>query len=201
MRLFESLSFAVVLLAFTSLTARAQPDLKPTREPTPVPQITHSYAASPYAVEYLKKLLAPARKTLRKEGIPFDPYITIQDDWRTLIDPVFLNLPEMKRTLRVTEPMKGIYLAQTLLVGETVRLKGNTILIIGELAPDDENLNLEIRGQGDFFMFIVNKPKRTGTRPLRGSINIETTGHCAVFGLSATHYPFHIKCKGEGGLF
>ena len=200
-RLFESLSFAVVLIVFMSVTARGQPDLKPPPEPTPVPQISRSYAASPYAVEYLKKLLAPARKTLRKKGIPFDPYITIQDDWRTLIDPALLNLLEMKRNLRVTEPLKGIYLAQTLLVGETVRLKGNTIIIIGELAPDDETLNLGIRGEGDFFMFIVNKPNRTGRRPLRGSINIETTGHCVVFGLSPTHYPFHIKCKGEGGLF
>jgi hypothetical protein len=187
-----------------SLTARGQPDLKPPPEPTPVPQITHSYAASPYAVKYLKTLLAPARKTLLKAGIPFDPYITIQDDWRSLIDPALLNLPEMKRNLRVTESLKGVYLAHTLLVGESIRLKGNTILIIGELSPDDENLRLNIRGEGNFFMFIVNKPKSTGRRPLRGSINIEATGHCAIFGLSPTHYAFRFVCKrakAEGGIF
>ena len=204
MRFLQSLLFAAFLIAFISQPAHSQqPVLKPpaTGEPKQTPQVTHSYAASPFAVEHLKRLLAPARTTLRKHGIPFDPYITIQDDWRTLIDPVLWTLPDMKRNLRVTDSLEGVYLANTLLVEETVRLKGNTVLIIKELAPDDENLKLDIRGEGDFFMFLVSKPKSTNRRALRGSINIETTGQCAVIGLSPTHYPFRIKCKGEGGLY
>jgi hypothetical protein len=143
----------------------------------------------------MEKLLAPARKKLRQKNIPFDPYITIEGDWRKQIDPALWAMPEMKRNLHVTGSMKGIYLADILLVDEKVRLEGDTILIIRELAPVDENRNLTIRGDGNLFMFFVGDQRKIRGRSWRGEIGIETRGKCAAMGMSGNGYYLHIKCR------
>jgi hypothetical protein len=165
-----------------------------------IPAFTKPRDAYDLSRRNMEKLLAPARKKLRQKNIPFDPYITIEGDWRKQIDPALWAMPEMKRNLRVTGSMKGIYLADTLLVDEKVRLKGDTILIIRELAPDDENRNLTIRGDGNLFMFFVGDQKKVRARSWRGEIGIETTGKCATMGMSGNGYYIHVKCHETIGI-
>jgi hypothetical protein len=164
-----------------------------------IPPFTRPTDALEFHRKEMEKLLAPVRKKLREKKIPFDPYISIEGDWRKKIDPALFALPEMKRNLRVTGPMKGIYLADTLLVGENVKLKGDTILIVKEFAPDDENRDFKISGNGNLFMFFVGDQKKIRPRRRRGEIAIETTGHCAAMGVSANGYFLHMKCRDQIG--
>jgi hypothetical protein len=173
--------------------------LQATAAQSPTPSVKSPTDAERQRQQRLKNLLEPAKKQLEKVGIPFDPFITIDDDWRERIDPEIWKLPEMKKNLRVTESLHGIYLADTLLVGERVKLDGNTVLIVRELTPDDENRNLDISGHGDFYLFIIGEPRRVRFRGIRGVISVATTGRCAIVG-SVGGYSATFRCS-EHGFF
>ena len=144
-----------------------------------------------------KELPATAHKKLKQKKIPFDPNMVVKDGWRQRIDPALWDVPELNRNLRVNEPMEGVYLANLLMVGEDVKLKGDTLLLIKELAPDDENRNLKISGKGDFFIFIVGPEKKIRLRGPRGKILIQTTGRCFVAGFPQG-YEVLITCGRRG---
>jgi hypothetical protein len=151
---------------------------------------------------------------LKQKKIPFDPNIVVEAGWQQRIDPALLDLPEIKKNLRVSEPLKGVYLANILLVGGDVRLNGDAVLLIKELAPDDENRDLKISGRGDLFMFIIGTGKEIRTRGeardlgsivgkkevqargnARGVITVHTEGRCLVVGFPQS-YLVTVSCRG-----
>jgi len=64
----------------------------------------------------VRALLKTARIMLRNQKVPFDPDIVVEEEWRAKIDPALFTMPEMQTTRRVTEPMKGVYISNVLLV-------------------------------------------------------------------------------------
>ena len=144
-----------------------------------------------------RELFSAALKKLQQKKIPFDPHIVVKDGWRERIDSKLWDLPDIKKNLRVSQPMEGLIIANLLMVGEAIKLKGDTLLLINELAPDDENRDLKISGKGDFFMFIVAREKRLRFRGIRGTIWIQTTGRCLVAG-RPQGYTVIIACGRRG---
>lgn len=149
--------------------------------------------------ELARELLTKARKTLEKRKIPFDPNLVLGDDWKDRIDPALWDLPEIKENKRVNQPLEGVYVANLLMVGEEIKLKGDTLLLIKELAPDDENRDLRISGKGDFFMFLLGKDKRIRITRTRGRIIVMTADRCFAAGVPQG-YTFIMGC-GRRGFF
>lgn len=146
-----------------------------------------------------RKLLAPAFKMLKAEGVPFDPKLLLGDDWRSQLEPALARMPAMGETVRVTEPMKGVYLAGTLLLPEHISLKGDTFILTRELAPDDENSAISITGDYRLFIFNIGDNKKFAAmlrNKSRGQLlNIDVEAPCAVVGI-APIYRGRIHCRG-----
>jgi hypothetical protein len=146
-----------------------------------------------------RRLLAPAFKMLKAEGVPFDPKLLLGDDWRSRLEPALARIPAMGETVRVTEPMKGVYLANTLLLPEHISLKGDTFILTRELAPDDENSAISITGDYRLFIFNIGENKKFAamlrSRSWGQLLNIDVEAPCAVVGI-APIYRGRIRCRG-----
>ncbi len=149
--------------------------------------------------ETKRKLLAPAFKMLKAEGVPFDPKLLLGDDWRSQLEPALARMPAMGETVRVTEPMKGVYLAGTLLLPEHISLKGDTLILTRELAPDDENSTISITGDHRLFIFNIGDSRRFAamlrSKSRRELLNIDLKAPCAVVGI-APIYRGQVHCQG-----
>jgi hypothetical protein len=95
--------------------------------------------------------------------------------------------------------MKGVYLARAVLIPREVELTGDTVIIAKELAPDDEDSEVIIRGEYRLAMFIIGDPKvyETIRRKRRATqfLSIEINAPCALIGLSPIYYG-HKRCRG-----
>src|SRR5262249_31388724 len=61
-----------------------------------------------------------AATLLSEKGVPFDPYMFIEDDWPQRLKPFFDQMPEMQEVRYHTEPLHGVHLADTLYMPERV---------------------------------------------------------------------------------
>jgi hypothetical protein len=151
--------------------------------------------------EIKRKLLAPAFKMLKTKGVPFDPALLLGEDWRSRIEPALARMPEMDQTLRVTEPMEGVYLAGIVLLPEHVRIRGDTLILTRELAPDDENSAINITGGHRLFIFNIGDNRKfeamVRNRPRDQSLNIDVDAPCALVGI-APMYLGTYRCVGMG---
>lgn len=148
-----------------------------------------------------REVLAPALNMLKARGVPFDPKLLLDDDWRSRIEPALARMPEMGQTVRVTEPMRGVYLAGTVLLPERVSLRGDTFILARELAPDDENSAITITGGHRLFIFNVGDSRKFAAMVRNRSrgqfLNIDVEAPCAVVGI-APIYQGRIRCRGMG---
>lgn len=146
-----------------------------------------------------RKLLAPAFKMLKVKGVPFDPKLLLDMDWRSQIEPALAQMPELSQTLRVTEPMEGLYLAGTVLLPEHVSLTGDTLILTRELAPDDENSMINIEGPHRLFIFNIYDTRKFEAmerhRPRGQYLNINVEAPCAIVGI-APMYRGKYRCRG-----
>lgn len=146
-----------------------------------------------------RKLLAPAFKMLKAEGVPFDPRLLLGDDWRSRLEPALARMPAMSEKVRVTEPLKGVYLAGTLLLPEHISLKGDTLILTRELAPDDENSAISITGGYQLFIFNIGDNRKFAAMSRNKSggqfLNIDVGAPCAVVGI-APIYRGRVQCRG-----
>jgi hypothetical protein len=146
-----------------------------------------------------RKLLAPVFKMLKAEGVLFDPKLLLGDDWRSQLEPALARMPAMGETVRVTEPMKGVYMVGTLLLPEHISLKGDTFILTRELAPDDENSAISITGGYQLFIFNIGDNKKFAAmlrNKSRGQfLNIDLEAPCAVIGI-APIYRGRMHCRG-----
>lgn len=158
------------------------------RQPPPMPEREK---------RMVRALLKTARIMLRNQKVPFDPDLVVEDEWRAKIDPALFTMPEMQTMRRVTEPMRGVYIANVLLVPEQLTLTGDTVILVRELAPDDENRELMISGDGELFVFIIGDGKKFDFRNgPRGRITLKTTAPCSFVGMSQG-YLLNMRCQGS----
>jgi hypothetical protein len=161
--------------------------------------VKSGHGASGEGQEIKRKLLAPAFEMLKAERVPFDPKLLLGDDWRSQLEPALARMPAMDETVRVTEPMKGVYLAGTLLLPEHTSLKGNTFILTRELAPNDENSTISITGDHQLFIFNLGDSKKFAamlrSKFRRDLLNIDVNAPCAVVGI-APIYRGRVHCQG-----
>ncbi len=138
--------------------------------------------------QFMQKLLAPAFKMLKAERVPFDPKLLLGEDWRSQLEPELARMPAMSETVRITVPMKGVYLAGTLVLPEHISLKGDTFILTRELAPDDENSEISITGDYRLFIFNIGDSKKFAAMLRNKShgqfLNIHVEAPCAVVGIA-----------------
>jgi hypothetical protein len=150
-------------------------------------------------LEVRRKLLAPAFKMLKAEGVPFDPKLLLGDDWRSQLEPALARMPAMSQTVRVTEPMKGVYLAGTLLLPEHISLDGDTLILTRELGAHDENSTISITGNHRLFIFNIGDSRKFAAMLKsefpRDLLNIDVKAPCAVVGIAPT-YRGRVRCQG-----
>ena len=146
-----------------------------------------------------KGTLEPAIKMLKKQKVPFDTALLMDDDWRTKLAPAFAKMPEMQTDFHARAVMKGVYLARAVLIPREVELTGDTVIIAKELAPDDEDSEVIIRGEFRLVMFIIGDAKVYDAirRKRRAGqfLSIDVNASCAIIGLSPIYYG-HRFCRG-----
>ena len=151
------------------------------------------------ATQIKRKLLAPAVKMLKAQGVPFDPKLLLSDDWRSQLEPALIGMPRMGETVRVTEPMRGVYMAGILLLPEHISLEGDTLILTRELAPDDENSTISITGDHQLFIFNIGDNKKFAAMLRNKSrselLNIYVKAPCAVVGIPPI-YRGRVHCLG-----
>jgi hypothetical protein len=76
-----------------------------------------------------KEKFAPARKMLLEKGVPFDPDILLDSDWRPKLDPSFTLGYEMQTSLRTSNKLEGVVIADKLILPEKVELTGDLVII------------------------------------------------------------------------
>ena len=155
------------------------------------------------AAEVVRALLVPIRNVLKAKGVPFDPKLLFDEDWRALIEPALVRMPEMGQTVRVKEPMEGVYMAGIVLLPERISLKGDTLILTRELAPDDENSVINITGSHRLFIFNVGDRRKYEAMVRKGAdsqvLNIDVEAECVIVGI-APMYLGTYRCRGMGYL-
>ena len=146
-----------------------------------------------------KGTLGPAIKMLKKQKVPFDTALLLDEEWRTKLAPAFAKMPEMQTDIHSKGVMKGVYLARAVLIPREVELLGDTVIIAKELAPDDEDSEVIIRGEFRLVIFIIGDAKvyEAIRRKRRATqfLNIDVAAPCALIGLSPIYYG-HRSCRG-----
>ena len=148
-------------------------------------------------VQFGRDTLALAFELLRTRGVPFDPELLIDRDWRSELAPALELMPEMRETLHVTGPMNGVYLADTVLLGTHVTLAGDTFILAREFAPDDENAIINI--SGDAFVIHLcdrrSKAKRSHDAQRSRLPNAAEHRRDVSFGYPGDSTPLHRATK------
>jgi hypothetical protein len=99
---------------------------------------------------------ASCRSLLVQKGVPFNPDDLLYRDWPEKLTEELNSMPEMKQVRRVTGPMQGVYIADTLYLPEHTTLTGITVIIAKYLVYDGNNP--EVIGPYDSATFTV-KPR------------------------------------------
>jgi hypothetical protein len=81
-----------------------------------------------------------AATMLNEKGVPFDPYVLLEDNWPQRLKPAFDQMPEMKEVRYHTEPLHGVHLADTLYLPERVELSDDTVIVAKKVVFEGENV-------------------------------------------------------------
>ncbi|MGE0885093.1 MAG: collagen-like protein [Blastocatellales bacterium] len=76
---------------------------------------------------------------LYEKGVPFDPYILLEDDWKKKLEPILDQMPEMKEVRYHTKPLQGVQFADTLYLPEKVILSGDTVILANKVVFEGKN--------------------------------------------------------------
>src|ERR1043166_6394762 len=153
-----------------------------------LPASSQSIKQNPTQAERLRsghERLALAFDLLRERGVPFDPELLIDDNWRSEIEPALRLMPEMRETRKLDRVAKGVYLADTVLVPQRVALAGDTFILCRDFAAEDENTTIKISGHHSLFIYVIGDPKinaamvqsaRRGFPPMRLDLDVMAPG-------------------------
>jgi hypothetical protein len=157
---------------------------------------------SPGDLKRQKETFKIAAKLLTKRGVPFDPNLLNEFDWRERLAPVFELMPQLRQTQRVPAALSGVFIAEILLLPERVTLQGDTVILARQLAPEDENINVTIEGDHALFIFTIGDPPRMfrikNLHGLDGTIRLETTGPCLFKGQAWLFSTMYVSCPAIG---
>ena len=107
-------------------------------------------------LELLKEKFAPAKKMLLAKGVPFNPEILLSPDWRQQLSSNFVQMAEMQTTLRVSNKLQGVQIADTLVVPEKVELTGDLVILANTIVFEGQQTVMEGIGK-NIYVFPVNE--------------------------------------------
>jgi hypothetical protein len=146
--------------------------------------------------QHEKKVIKPALEMLKDRGVSFDPNVLLEDEWRPKLEGAFAQMPELQKEMRITSPMKGLYLAGKILLPPRVDLNGDTVMLVREFAPVDENSSIWITGKHRLVIFVIGDPSRPQPRPARFTdkfLRIEVSGACGLSGIPVS-FNLNVQC-------
>jgi hypothetical protein len=158
-------------------------------------------SASPDAIKIKNAVLRPALKMLKEKKVPFNPQLLLDDQWREELKAAFEQMPEMRQELHVTAPLSGVYFAGTMLMPEQVTLAGDTVIIVHDLAPEDENTTITISGAARLVIFVVGDPKqyRAMRKHRQGELlQVFVDGPLGLIGIPPV---LRKHVRGKGGIY
>jgi hypothetical protein len=107
-------------------------------------------------IDLRKENFAPARRMLLEKGVPFDPEILLDRDWRQKLDPAFTLSSEMQTSLRTGNRLEGVVIADKLILPERVELTGDLVIIANDLVFEGNMPVIEGYGK-NVYVFPVEK--------------------------------------------
>ena len=103
--------------------------------------------------ERLRQTFMPGKNLLEKKGVPFDPEVLLDPEWRSKLDHVLSRMPEMQVERRLGRELKGVQLADTLYLPEKVDLTGDTVIIARKIVH--EGRDVVIKGNYNIYVFPI----------------------------------------------
>jgi hypothetical protein len=104
--------------------------------------------------ERLKQTFKPGKDLLEKKGVPFDAEVLLDPDWRSKLDQVLAQMPEMQVDRRLGKELKGVQLADVLYLPERVDLTEDTVIIARKIVH--EGKDVLIKGSHNIYIFPVD---------------------------------------------
>jgi hypothetical protein len=111
--------------------------------------------------EKLSKDFKAGRSLLERKGVPFDPEVLLDPDWRAKLAPKFALMGEMQETRRTGNQLKGAQFADTLYLPEKVKVTGDTIIIARRVIF--EGKDIVIKGSHNVYFFPIEMVGMLGT--------------------------------------
>jgi hypothetical protein len=102
-----------------------------------------------------EKAFKPTRELLRKEGVPFDPDILQDREWRRKLAPKLSAMWEMHVSRRLGKQLKGVQLADILYLPEKVELAEDTVIIANKVIF--EGRDVLIKGHHNIAVYPVEE--------------------------------------------
>jgi|SRR5215831_2238071 len=174
-----------------------------------LPSASQSVRINPTQVEKIqsgRQRLALAFDLLRERGVPFDPELLIDDDWRSEIEPALPLMPEMSETRTIDAQAGGVYLGGTILLPQRVALTGDTFILCHDFAAEDENTSIDIAGHHSLFIYVIGDAKINAAMAARGRrgfppmhLNIDVMSPFVVVGVPA-HFIGTVHVQGRAGV-
>lgn len=130
------------------LRRQGQNDVKPTAEEI------RDFGKTPKG-QMLKQVMAfkSGRSLLREKGVPFEPNVLLDNNWREKLQNTLNTLPELQVVRREGNKLKGAQLADTLILPEKVEITDDTVIVAKRLIF--EGRNVVIKGSHDINIFVV----------------------------------------------
>ncbi len=126
--------------------------------------------------EAKRQAFKSGRDLLNARGVPFDPNMLLEDNWRSQLGTVLRQMPEMQQGRMGGSKLSGVQLADTLYFPEKVELTGNAVIIARKLYFDGPNAL--IKGPFDIHIFVVESSGTVADSTGRGEglITVDTSG-------------------------
>ena len=111
------------------------------------------------------------RDVLLKKGVPFEPNLLLELNWREKLRPFLAQIPEARETIYHSGALEGAIVADVLHLPEKVNVTGDTVVIANRIVFDGQNV--VVKGNHAVHFFAVNF---IGTSSRGGSVTIDTSG-------------------------
>ncbi len=93
------------------------------------------------------------RELLVREGVPFDPDLLLDPQWKVRLKPILDEMPQLQLVRQGGRKLKGVQLAHTLYLPENVQLDGDTVILARYLVFSGRNV--VIKGNHDIHIFPI----------------------------------------------
>lgn len=118
---------------------------------------------------------AKARRILEGQNVPFDPDALLRRSWRSEIRGPLSEMPEMAKQKRLTGPLGGLILADTMQLGKVTDTSSDTVVITRRLQFDSRHAYIHV-GSRALFLYVLDSIDFPNTGNERPSLYIDARG-------------------------